>query len=141
MIGHYLSSNNKMCCHTKTNIFSPNKHALTSQHAPIAPLESLYYISASRRMRLLASVKNGQTVGLASVLEGCSGRCDYYCSLASAWYQRSTPSIQWRAQGLKVVYSKIQKAKQNGYFIPIINIYTLSYTFRYYKLAKIFGIQ
>jgi len=48
---------------------------------------------------------------------------------------------QWRAQGLKVVYSKIQKAKQNGYFIPIINIYTLSYTFRYYKLTKIFGIQ
>ena len=48
---------------------------------------------------------------------------------------------QWRAQGLKVVYSKIQKAMQNGYFIPIINIYTLSYTFRYYKLTKIFGIQ
>ena len=33
---------------------------------------------------------------------------------------------QWRAQDLKVVYSKIQNAKQNGYFIPIIRIYTFS---------------
>ena len=30
MIGHYLSSNNKMCYNTKTQIFSQTKHSRTA---------------------------------------------------------------------------------------------------------------
>ena len=42
---------------------------------------------------------------------------------------------------IKFGHSKIQDAKQNDCFILIINIYTFGYTFKYYRLAKIMGIQ
>ena len=49
--------------------------------------------------------------------------------------------MQWRAQNFKFGYSKIQDARKNGCFIPIINIYTFGYSFKYYRLSKLMGIH
>jgi len=53
------------------------------------------------------------------------------CLLQDAAKAADERWMQWRAQDLKAVYSKIQNTKKNGSFISIIHIYTFGYTFKY----------
>jgi len=41
----------------------------------------------------------------------------------------------------RLCIQKFKTQKQNGYFIPIVHTYTFDYTFKYYGVAKLIGIQ